>query len=104
MNEVKEANLKNQIELTEAEAVAVVVLLNNHVMAMQAWVQKLKRPFMPYHANMMANYPPPTLQSILHIMKGTAMMQRELLAIAQAVAEKAKAEVKRQDVFSGEKQ
>lgn len=69
-------------EVDEATAVAVTILINNHIEQLKVWRRKLKDPYMAksylyYHQA----YPKPTLASMLLVQQCAKMFELDLLKI-----------------------
>ena len=72
-------------EIDEETAVALAILINNHITAMKQWERKLRAPFLPqvrssFHP--ITIYPKPTLATVLQIMVTTAQMKLEVLNVS----------------------
>ena len=87
--------------LDEQTAVALCVVINNHINALRTWERKLRQPFTPeagkvtYMYRTTPVYPVPTLSSSLHVVSSCATASRDLLRIVEMFAkvEKVKEEL-----------
>jgi len=80
------------IELDEATATALAIVIRNHIEALTTWERKLRQPFMPIvrsHLSVVPVYPKPTLSSMLHVAQSGATFGREVVRLIETLKEKA---------------
>jgi hypothetical protein len=85
-------------EIDEETAVALAILINNHITVMKMWERKLRAPFVPelnrwFHSPV---YPKPTLATVLQLMVETSKMKLEVLHVSNRFLEKLNATKEKQ--------